>query len=86
MRPRCQASTQVFARKEPLFPGSPAKLLSDITFWFKLCFFIFLLISYFRFMAKDTDLAMNAMQQTNLTVSYILYACTYGYAVVIDNV
>ena len=37
-------------------------------------------------MAKDTDLAMNAMQQTNLTVSYILYACTYGYAVVIDNV
>jgi len=28
-------------------------------------------------MAKDTDLAMNAMQQTNLTVSYILYTCTF---------
>ena len=61
---------------------APTKLLSGIDFCLPCFFFLF----FFRFMAKDTDLAMNAMQQTNLTVSYILYACTYGYAVVIDNV
>jgi len=44
---------------------APTQRLSGIDFCLH-CFFF----HFFRFMAKDTNLAMNAMQQTNLTVRH----------------
>ena len=44
---------------------APTQLLSGIDFVYPVFFSFF-----FRFMAKDTNLATNAMQQTNLTVRH----------------